>query len=108
MLNIIYLQNFSVLPVYFCLRRSADTVSGYFIGGMQGGGAPEGWDLIIVALSVGPVAGWGHLPSIRELGVEMSGDMLVLVPKRLKMLRNVCPVYSESSCLYRRAELKTT
>nr|DAU21834.1 MAG TPA: hypothetical protein [Caudoviricetes sp.] len=37
MLNIIYLQNFSVLPVYFCLRRSADTVSGYFIGGMQGG-----------------------------------------------------------------------
>ncbi|HAW8422434.1 TPA: hypothetical protein JLU04_004533 [Escherichia coli] len=44
-----------------------------------GGGAPEGWDLIIVALSVGPVAGWGHLPSIRELGVEMSGDMLVLV-----------------------------
>ncbi|HBA9649678.1 TPA: hypothetical protein J1393_004624 [Escherichia coli] len=60
--------------------------------------APNGWDLIIVALSAEPVAGWGrHLPRIRELRAEMSGEMLVLVPERLEMLkvlRNICPVYS--------------
>lgn len=58
----------------------------------------EGWDLIIVALSAEPVAGWGrHLAWIRELRSEMSGEMLVLAPerlKKLKMLRNVCEVYS--------------
>lgn len=58
----------------------------------------ESWDLIIVALSAEPVAGWGrHLSSIRELRAEMSGEMLVLVPERLeklKVLRNICPVYS--------------
>ncbi|HCZ4708617.1 TPA: hypothetical protein O3H02_004283 [Salmonella enterica subsp. enterica serovar Saintpaul str. CFSAN004144] len=56
------------------------------------------WDLIIVALSAEPAAGWGrHLPRIRELREGMSGDMLVLVPERLKMLkllRNICLVYS--------------
>lgn len=45
----------------------------------------------------------GELPSyitgadIRELRAEMSGEMLVLVPERLEMLkvlRNICPVYS--------------
>ncbi|EFI6793461.1 TPA: hypothetical protein J1W43_004399 [Escherichia coli] len=60
--------------------------------------AREGWDLIIVALSAEPVAGWGrHLSRIRELRAEMSGEMLVLVPERLEMLkvlRNICPVYS--------------
>lgn len=59
---------------------------------------PNGWDLIIVALSAEPVAGWGrHLVWIRELRAEMSGDMLVMVPERLEMLkvlRNICPVYS--------------
>lgn len=56
------------------------------------------WDLVIVALSTEPVAGWGrNLPRIRELRAEMSGEMLVLVPERLEMLkvlRNICPVYS--------------
>lgn len=51
-----------------------------------------------MALSAEPVAGWGrHLPRIRELRAEMSGEMLVLVPERLEMLkvlRNICPVYS--------------
>ncbi|EEC8626678.1 TPA: hypothetical protein ACHYY3_004031 [Escherichia coli] len=58
----------------------------------------ESWDLIIVALSAEPLAGWGrHLSRIRELRAEMSGEMLVLVPERLEMLkvlRNICPVYS--------------
>ncbi|MFJ7174838.1 hypothetical protein [Citrobacter freundii] len=58
----------------------------------------EGLDLIIVALSAEPVSGWGrHLARIRELRAEMSGEMLVLVPKKLeklKVLRNICPVYS--------------
>ncbi|WP_240731132.1 hypothetical protein [Escherichia sp. E4736] len=58
----------------------------------------EGWDLIIVALSAEPVAGWGrHLPRIRELRAEMFGEMLVLVPERLEMLRvlrNICLVRS--------------
>ncbi|MBA7901150.1 hypothetical protein HV245_23960, partial [Escherichia marmotae] len=58
----------------------------------------EGWDLIIVALSAEPVTGWGrHLSWIRELRAEMPGEMLVLVPERLEMLkvlRNICPVYS--------------
>ncbi|WP_174498312.1 hypothetical protein [Escherichia coli] len=58
----------------------------------------EGWDLIIVALSAEPVAGWGrHLSWIRELRLEVSGEMLVLVPeklKTLKMLRSVCKIYS--------------
>ncbi|HBB0122542.1 TPA: hypothetical protein J1531_003638 [Escherichia coli] len=58
----------------------------------------EDLDLIIVALSAEPLAGWGrHLPRIRELRAEMSGEMLVLVPERLEMLkvlRNICPVYS--------------
>lgn len=58
----------------------------------------EGWDLVIVALSAEPVAGWGrHLPRIRELRAEISGEMLVMVPERLerlKVLRNICPVYS--------------
>ncbi|EFO3788597.1 hypothetical protein ACRG2M_005337, partial [Escherichia coli] len=60
--------------------------------------ARHGWDLIIVALSAEPVTGWGrHLSWIRELRAEMSGEMLVLVPERLEMLkvlRNICPVYS--------------
>ncbi|ENE7008082.1 TPA: hypothetical protein JTK43_004291 [Escherichia coli] len=58
----------------------------------------DGWDLIIVALSAEPVAGWGrHLSRICELREKMSGEMLVLVPERLdklKVLRNICPVYS--------------
>ncbi|ELD0539745.1 hypothetical protein QUR00_004339 [Escherichia coli] len=58
----------------------------------------EDQDLVIVALSAEPVAGWGrHLSRIRELRAEMSGEMLVLVPERLEMLnvlRNICPVYS--------------
>ncbi|HAX5087863.1 TPA: hypothetical protein JZG72_004684 [Escherichia coli] len=60
--------------------------------------ARHGWDLIIVALSAEPVTGWGrHLSWIRELRAEMSGEMLVLVPERLEMLkvlRNVCPVHN--------------
>ncbi|MBB8865648.1 hypothetical protein HEK78_021305 [Escherichia coli] len=60
--------------------------------------AREAWDLVIVALSAESVAGWGrHLPRIRELRAEMSGEMLVLVPERLEMLkvlRDICPVYS--------------
>lgn len=58
----------------------------------------EDLDLIIVALSAESIAGWGrHLPRICELRAEMSGEMLVLVPERLEMLkvlRNICPVYS--------------
>ncbi|HBA7544031.1 TPA: hypothetical protein J1Y36_002880 [Escherichia coli] len=55
-------------------------------------------DLVIVALSAEPVAGWGrHLARIRELRKKLSGEMLVLVPERLealKVLRDVCPIYS--------------
>lgn len=55
-------------------------------------------DLIIVALSAEPVAGWGrHLLWIRELREQMSGKMLILVPERLgalKALRNISPVCS--------------
>lgn len=62
----------------------------------------EGWDLIIVALSAEPVAGWGrHLSRIRELRAEMSGEMLVLVPERLerlKMLRDISEVRSGCAC----------
>ncbi|WP_244580790.1 hypothetical protein [Escherichia coli] len=58
----------------------------------------KNWDLIIVAMSAEPVAGWGrYLPQIRELRQEMSGEMLVLVPESLamlKVLRNICSVYS--------------
>lgn len=60
--------------------------------------APDCWDLIIVALSTEPVVGWGrYITWIRELREQMSGKMLVLVPQRLKSLRilhNVCPVFS--------------
>lgn len=56
------------------------------------------WDLIIVALSAEPVAGWGrHLSRIHKLRADMVGEMLVLVPERLEMLKvlqNICPVYS--------------
>lgn len=71
----------------------------------------HGWDLIIVALSAESVAGWGcHLSWIRELRAEISGDMLVLVPERLKVLRNICPVYSGCRSLsnLERAECKST
>lgn len=58
----------------------------------------EGWSLIIVALSAESVAGWGrHLSRIREMRAVMHGEMLILVPEKLKMLkilRNVCQVYS--------------
>ena len=58
----------------------------------------EDWDLIIVALSAEPVAGWAHhLSRICQVREEMSGKMLTLVPERLEMLRvlrNICPVYS--------------
>ncbi|EAS0547740.1 hypothetical protein EX404_23605 [Salmonella enterica] len=52
-------------------------------------------DLIIVALSAEPVAGWGRW--ICALRSQASGKMLVLVPERLSMLKalqNVCQVYS--------------
>ncbi len=67
--------------------------------------AREDRDLVIVALSAEPVAGWGrHLSRIRELRAEMSGEMLVLVPERLEMLRvlrDICQVYSGSGGLSR-------
>ena len=63
-------------------------------------------DLTIVALSAEPVAGWGrHLSWIRILRKKIPGKMLVLVPGRLenlKILRNICSVYSgagELSCM---------
>lgn len=50
--------------------------------------ARHGWDLIIVALSAAPVAGWGrHLSRLRELRAEIFGEMMVLVPERLEMLK---------------------
>ena len=56
------------------------------------------WDLIIVALSAEPVAGWGrHLPWVWELRTQIFGEMVVLVPdrlKKLKMLQGGCSVYS--------------
>lgn len=55
-------------------------------------------DLIIVALSAEPVAGWGrHLSRVRTLRTNIAGKMLVLVPEKLKklnMLQNTCQVYS--------------
>lgn len=58
-------------------------------------------DLIIVALSAEPVAGWGrHLSRVRTLRANIAGKMLVLVPEKLKklkklnMLQNTCQVYS--------------
>lgn len=60
--------------------------------------AQDGWDLIIVALSAEPVAGWGrNLSRIRELRLNMSGKILVLVPdmlKNLRMLQDIGPVFS--------------
>lgn len=60
--------------------------------------ARHGWDLIIVALSAEPVAGWGRLfPQIREIRSQMSGKMITLVPERLKKMKvlfDVCLVYS--------------
>lgn len=60
--------------------------------------AMDDWDLVIVALSAEPVAGWGrYLPWICELRERVFGKMLVLVPEGLRtlnVLRNVCPVYS--------------
>lgn len=51
-----------------------------------------------MALSAASVAGWGlRLPRIRELRAEIFGEMLILVPERLEMLkvlRNICPMYS--------------
>ncbi|ELO5003686.1 hypothetical protein QUQ70_004869, partial [Escherichia coli] len=65
--------------------------------------ATDNWDLTVVALSAEPVAGWGrHLPRIRELRRRMSGEMLVLVPERLKMLtvlQDICAVYSGCGAL---------
>ncbi len=62
-------------------------------------------DLIIVALSAEPIAGWGrNLSRIRELRERISGEMLVLVPERLKMLtilQDICVVYSGCESLWR-------
>ena len=59
------------------------------------------WDLVVVALSAEPVAGWGrHLSRIRELRAEMSGEMLVLVPERLEMRKRLARtvlIFTESS-----------
>nr|WP_099588220.1 hypothetical protein [Escherichia albertii] len=66
-------------------------------------------DLVIVALSAEPVAGWGrHLACIRELRKKLSGEMLVLVPERLealKILQDVCPIYSGRGHLSRLKEI---
>lgn len=60
--------------------------------------AHERWDLVIVALSAEPVCGWGrHLPWIRSLKSQLSGEMVVFVPERLKninILKDICSVYS--------------
>ncbi len=53
--------------------------------------------MIIVTLSVEPVADGQHLSRIRELRERMPGKLLVLAPERLKMLtvlRDICDVYS--------------
>ncbi|OII54100.1 hypothetical protein BFX01_00085 [Escherichia coli] len=53
--------------------------------------------MIIVTLSVEPVADGRHLSRIRELRERMPGKLLVLAPERLKMLtvlRDICDVYS--------------
>lgn len=67
--------------------------------------APDGWGLVIVALSAEPVAGWGrNLPRIFKLKDEMSCEMVVLVPERLKglqILEGVCRVYSGREGLQR-------
>ena len=61
-------------------------------------GTPDTPDLVIVALSAEPVAGWGrHLPWIRELRARLPGKMLVLVPEKLSTLRalqNICQVHN--------------
>ncbi|MDF3959876.1 hypothetical protein P3T80_22960 [Escherichia coli] len=49
--------------------------------------------MIIVTLSVEPVADGRHLSRIRELRERMPGKLLVLAPERLKMLtvlRDIC------------------
>lgn len=55
-------------------------------------------NLIIVALSAEPLAGWGrHLSRIRDLRKQMSGRMLVLTPEKLNMLavlHDICEVCS--------------
>lgn len=64
-----------------------------------------GFDLVIVALSAEPIAGWGrHLSWICELREQMCGEMLVLVPVKLRaltILRHVCPVCSGDVCFQR-------
>ncbi|HFR2176803.1 TPA: hypothetical protein ACHUVK_002718 [Shigella sonnei] len=66
--------------------------------------ASDCWDLVIVALSSEPVAGWGrHLSSICELRARLSGRMLVLAPEKLKSLKilmNICPVYGGCESLF--------
>lgn len=65
----------------------------------------DSWDLVVVALSAEPVSGWGlHLSWVRALRAQISGDMVVLVPERLKnvkMLLGGCLVYSGSKSLQR-------
>lgn len=67
--------------------------------------APDDCDLAIVALSAEPVAGWGrYLPWICGLREKVSGEMLVLVPERLKslkILQNVNSIYSGRENLQR-------
>ncbi len=58
--------------------------------------------MIIMTLSVEPVAGGRHLSRIRELRERMPGKLLVLAPEKLKMLtvlRDICDVYSGCSSL---------
>lgn len=65
----------------------------------QGGGSiTSDWDLIIMALSAESVVGWvRHLRCICELKKQVPCKIMVLVPeklKALKVLRNICTVYS--------------
>ncbi|HCB2340120.1 TPA: hypothetical protein MYR45_004879 [Escherichia coli] len=60
--------------------------------------APHAYDLTVVALSAEKILGWGrYIPAIRALRKRVSGNIIVLVPDRLKnltVLQDVCLIYN--------------
>lgn len=63
------------------------------------------YDLIVIALSAEPLAGWGkHLQNIRELYAGVHVPMIVLVPPQLqalRLLKGVARIYNGRDILSR-------
>ncbi|EPQ7464146.1 hypothetical protein ACUV8E_004809 [Escherichia coli] len=60
--------------------------------------AKDYFDLTVIALSAEKIPGWGrYISEIRNIKQRMLGDIVVLVPERLKditLLQDICNVYS--------------